>query len=273
MTAFKVLFTFVLVFSFAFASITLEYPIKEHFDSKNATKVARYVGDSTILSGKLLGNIAPGQTVTLEFSRETGSNFLWDNFNVTVPPNWEKKETLSDKITVQITAPKDSIGLYDFNITATSSYEPGTIKTPEILPFQIFVSNTSYVFEFPSQFNAVIDYPNTLFFKIKSNSLAKDTIKFSISGFPTKWVKEVSTTIKPLDEKTLFFSIYPMEQKTFSVLFMATHESGLSETIPGEIIVSSTTFQTKLKAMAEGFSLIPVILQPFYSLLSLFGFI
>lgn len=270
-----VLFVFIAFFSISFASMTLEYPASRHFDSRNATKVAAYAGDTTLLKGEMLGDVSPGQTLKLVFSRETGSNFLWDKFQTNGPVFWNEKLSVGDKITLTLNVPKDAAGIYDVNITGESSYEPGTIKTPEILPVQILVMNSTYAYSFPQHFSAIIDYPNSLFFRVKSNSLAADTITFSISGFPARWVKDLKVTLQPFAEKGLFFAINPLDEKTrdYSVAFQAALESGTVEQFPLTIEVNPASFQTKLRAMGEGFSLIPILLQPFYSLLSLFGFL
>lgn len=261
--------------SLVFASITLEYPVSKHFDSRNAVKIATYAGDTTILRGEMLGDVSPGQTLALVFSRETGSNFLWDKMQTDKPVFWNEKLSVGDKITLTLNIPKDAAGTYDVNITGTSSYAPGTIKTPEILPVQIQVINSTYESSFPSHFNAIIDYPNSLFFRVKSKSLAPDTITFTISEFPARWAKEVKAAFKPLEEKNLFFAINPLDEKTreYSVAFAAARESGITESTPSTITITPASFSTKLRAMSEGFSLIPILLQPFYSLLSLFGFL
>lgn len=265
---------FVVLLSTAHSSITLEFPLAEHFDSKNATKIAAYAGDTAILSGKMLGDVAPGQTLKLVFSRETGSNFFWDKMQ-TNNPEWNEKLSVGDKITLYLNIPKAASGIYSINITGTSSYDPGTIKTPEILPIQIRATNGTYAYSFPEHFEAIMDYPNSLFFRVKSTSLAADTLTFSILGFPASWAEPVKSDIEPFGEKTLFFKIDPMEERmrSYPISFSCLRDSGPIDLIPATIGISPATLITKFKAMSEGFSLIPVLLQPFYSLLSLFGFL
>jgi hypothetical protein len=271
MTLLKGFVVFLFVCSVVSASVTITYPIYANFDSRNATYVSQFVGDKTILTGKMLGKVAPGQTLVLVFSRETGSNWLWDRFQTST--GWNEHIRIGDEITLIINIPKDAQGMYQLNITGTGSYEPGIVKTPEVLPITLEVTPAVYEYVFEQKYDLYVDYPNSVFFKVKSNSLAADVLEFSIADFPAKWVKKIQAKVEPLQERKLFFSINPMEEKSYRVKFTAMRESGITDIVDGTLDVHPATLKTKLKSLSEGFSIVPIILQPFYSLLSLLGLI
>jgi hypothetical protein len=228
-----------------------------------------------VLQGATLGDVAPGQTIKLVLSKETGGATIknWKRMTLTPPPGWMKDDEPDavrdvNNITVYMSVPLDAEeGPYVVDLSAS---ELVGARTVESVPLTINVRKNIIAYGFAEGYYAEAG-AGRIQFVVKSDSLAPDRITFrSVEGFPTKWASAPTAELGPLGEQTLELTVSPLEEGLYKIKFNIERDSGLVDSPQVELRVKPT-LKSKFRAFGEGFSVVPTILQPFYSLLSFLG--
>lgn len=245
--------------SVALASVNLIYPAQLQLEKGTQAE---------------LGKISPGQTLKLIFDRQTGGNFLWDRIMLTPPAGWEKDDAPLttrdvDSLTVFLRVAEDAAG--DYSFVATARNDLG-LRSPEEVTFKINVTKNVYSYSFAEGYFVEAGKTSLIPLRVRSESIAEDTLYFGkIAGLPAKWVTAEPLLIAPGAEKNTTISVTPIDEGFFRIDFaVSRNSSSIIDSAKAHLRVKPT-LQSKLRAYGEGFSLVPIILQPFYALLSLFG--
>lgn len=264
----------VLIFvGLAFANINLIQPKNMLFDQ--VITVSDETGKPNVLRGAELGDIAPGQTLAMVFSTTSGGNFDWTQSVIVPPQGWEKEDAVAlerdvHTLTSYLYVPANAAeGTYSFDVQLSRGLEG--IRTPEKVTMTLNVKNSVFDYGFPAQYAAAAG-KSALQFTVKSNSIGSDVLKIlSLGGLPEKYTIQENAEIGPLEQKTVSLDVIPLDENIYTVTFNIGRESsGIVDTVDKELRIKPT-IQSKLMLFGDGFSLVPVILQPFYSLLSIFG--
>lgn len=267
--ALKQLVIFPLFLTIVFAGIHLTFPVDTTYDFVEKTSTQH--GEPNYLAGNMIGSIAPGQTLKLVIDRKSGKTFYWDNLELTVPDGW-KKTSSKDALffTYETVVPRNAeLGTYELTLSASGDIQ---VLTPEILTISVKVRDDVYSFKADSSYPVHIDTSNLVPFSIRSESLASDSIKLSLEGIPSDWMGAKEIILSPNEERKTFFLVDPQTEGVYPVSFRAVSTLGAAGgTAPSELVVYPASLKSKLEVLNEGFSIVTVVLQPFYSLLSLIG--
>jgi hypothetical protein len=256
-----------------FADISLLQPKTMLFD--RVTQVSTSPDLPNVLQGAELGNIAPGQTLAMLFSTTSGGNYDWLQASIVPPQGWAKEDAVTlerdvHTLTAYLYVPADAAeGTYTFDVVASRGVEG--IRTPERVSITLNVQNDVFEYGFPEGYVAIAG-KSELQFTVKSNSVGADTLKIlGLEGLPEKYTIQTEAEIRPLEERTIILDIKPSDEGVYPITFrIGRTTSPVIDTVQTELRVKPT-LQSKLALFGEGFALVPIILQPFYSLLSLFG--
>jgi uncharacterized membrane protein len=265
--AYSVIFS--LFLTIASASIHITYP--KDVTYSEVVKISKQSGEPNYLKNEKLGNIAPGQSFRITIDRASGTIFFWDNLDLTVPEGWKKVGSKSaSEFVYEVTVPKETaIGTYKIILSASGDIK---VMTQNMLNLTIDVRNDVYSFKIMPQYDVFMDTSNSLPFSIKSDSLATDTVYLSLVGIASDWVASKSVVMAPNEERKSFFLVDPKNEGTYDITFNAVSSlEGAAGSADSKLVVQPTSLKSKLKVLNEGFSIVTVILQPFYSLLSLLG--
>ena len=258
----------VLLATIVSASSTLVYPQTIYMN------MGSYDENNDYYMGEFdLGKIAPGQDLKMIFSRNTSEYNTESEASIF----WIKAEGNNIQslmsvhfIEASYKIPFNLRGEHKFNVTLKGS-EVGTI-TPHIMTFKIFVTENVYDFEFQKEHVLNAGKTKGITIKIKSNSASADTLTFTnTEGIPSNWIKKSNVLMEPGETKLITILANANEEGQYSAkLNVGRHSSQLHDSLEMNFRVKPT-FSAKLKAFSEGFSIIPVVMQPFYSLLSMIG--
>jgi hypothetical protein len=263
------LVAFSLFLTLASASIHITYP--KDVTYSEIAKASKESGDFNYLKTEKLGSIAPGQTLVLKIDRASGTIFLWDNLELRLPEGWKKTGSRqASYFTYEITVPKETApGTYTITLAASGDIK---VMTPNMLNLTVDVRTNLYSFKLNPTYTAYMDTSNVIPFSIRSDSLAIDTLYLTLEGIPVNWFQAKNVVVAPLEEKKLFFLVTPKNEGTYGLTFTAQSSlGGAAGAMDSQLIVKPTSLKAKLQVLNEGFSIVTVILQPFYSLLSLIG--
>jgi len=253
----KLLIIFLILSSMTLAEVTLIQPVKK-----------------TISNNLYLGQIAPGQELKLVFSRETGPDgnkkaIFWEK--ALIPKKILINQTMEgDKIISWIRAPENIRGNYTFNITLQGDLLYIMPETKQ-LTMQVTenVYELTYQKSFTSKAGETIQIPIT----IKSNSIAKEELKLTSSqNFPLKWTEFPKTIFQGKGTKQVMLKLKPTEEGDYNITLKIGRKSSNLINLINIKLRTYPTIKSKLKAFEEGFSITPIIMQPFYSFLSLIGY-
>ncbi|NYZ79664.1 hypothetical protein H0N95_00255, partial [Candidatus Micrarchaeota archaeon] len=220
-----------------------------------------------------LGNVAPGQTLELVFSRNTGPGNTESDASIF----WEKVDGIGFTsslngmdIDVTYKIPAATRGNYALELTLEGS-EVGTIA-PHKMTLKMYVTEDVYSFGYEPSLVMSAGTTEDVVVKITSMSAASDVINFrSTEGIPSGWINQNDVVIGPGETKMVTMKVTPNEEGMYNAKIKAGRSSSaIQDVLPLNVRVKPT-LSSKLKAFGEGFSIIPVIMQPFYSLLSLLG--
>lgn len=259
---------FSLFLTLASASIHVTHPVDNVYST--VVKTSDLSGEPNYLKTEKLGNIAPGQSFKLTVDRASGTIFSWDNLDLSVPEGWKKAGSkFASEFIYEITVPKEAAGTYTLTLSASGDIK---VMTPNVLSLTVDVRNDVYSFEILPEYEVFMDTSNAVQFSLKSDSLAYDTIHLSLEGVASEWVKDKSIEIAPNEERRTFFLVDPKNEGTYDVTFAVVSSlEGAAGSADSKLIVRPTSLKSKLTVLNEGFSIVTVVLQPFYSLLSLLG--
>jgi hypothetical protein len=263
------LLVFPLFLTIVLASIHVTYPVDVTYST--VAKTSTQHGVPNILQSDLLGSVAPGQTVRLIIDRKSNTTFLWDSVELTIPDNWKKtgSKAVSD-IEYYITVPQEAqTGVYTITLTASGDIQ---VLTPEVIALEIDVSNNLYHADVNSLYPVYIDTSNAIPFTVRTDSIAREDTRIILEGVPTNWVDAKKFTLMPGEERRSFFTMEPKSEGVYPAKFKVLNDEGTElASSDSQITVYPASLGAKLKVLNEGFSIVTVVLQPFYSLLSLIG--
>ena len=265
--AYSVIFS--LFLTIASASIHITYP--KDVTYSEVVKISKQSGEPNYLKNEKLGNIAPGQSFRITIDRASGTIFFWDNLDLTVPEGWKKVGSkYASEFVYEVTVPKETAtGSYKIILSASGDIK---VMTQNVLNLTIDVRNDVYSFNIMPKYDVFMDTSNSLPFSIKSDSLATDTVYLSLTGIASDWVASKSAVMAPNEERKAFFLVDPKNEGTYDITFNAVSSlEGAAGSADSKLVVQPTSLKSKLEVLNEGFSIVTVILQPFYSLLSLLG--
>lgn len=276
----KILFAVALLFTTSFASVHvhMKYPVK-----------------SELMEGKVteIGQAAPGQEVTLIFGRELDSgSFKWSavdshldgSKDYMIPKDMELKDILPSKtikenglgnetyLALRLRVPKET-GEFKFNVTMSS----GVWSVPATRRLSIDVRKDVYDFEIPEISYLTAGEVGEVEGKIKSNSIAVENFTFKPSKLPKEWLigesgkKNTQVKVKPGEEKSFKLPMQINQEGLYEAIYDVSDTAGTHVGQYDANIRAKPTLRSKLKGFNKGHSLTLPILQPFYSLLSMFG--
>jgi hypothetical protein len=266
-------FALLMLCSLAAAAITITYP--KSISITEVTQVSTAPDRPNVLQGVTLGDIAPGQALKLVISKQTGGTTIknWQKMTVTPPQGWTKDDTVDptrdiNDLTVMIYVPLTAEeGPYTIDLEAS---EMVGARTVESVPLTINVRKNVIAYGFAEGYHAEAG-AGEISLLVQSESLASDALTFkSVEGFPTKWISVPDLEFGPMEWKVLKFNVTPMEEGLYTIRFNIERQSGTIDT-PEMVLRVKPTLKSKFRAFGEGFSIVPAILQPFYSLLSFLG--
>lgn len=260
----------VLLATIVSASSTLVYPQMIHMN------IGSYDENNDYYMGEFdLGKIAPGQNLKLIFSRNTSeynteseASIFW----IRADGNDIHSSMSVHFIEASYEIPFNLRGEHKFNLTLRGS-EVGTIA-PHIITFKTFITENVYDFEFQKEHVLKAGETKEITMKIKSHSASADTLTFkNTEGIPSNWIKKTDVLIEPGETKIITIKANANEEgQYFAKLNVGRHSSQLHDSLEMNFRVKPT-LSAKLKAFSEGFSIIPVVMQPFYSLISILGIV
>jgi len=253
-----------LLSSVTLADITMTYPrsivasATDHFDNQTYVQV---------LVAERLGKISPGQLLVINFSRTSGSDYNWDDLAIGEPWGHSTVTDYADSFTAKIPIPANASGDYTLSFSLSNSFG---FRTSQRLPLVVEVTEAAYTFGLNSTYSVTAGQTNLLQIPVISESVAEDSIDLTISGLPKNWTTHYVKYMKPFDIGQFDITMRPVEEGAYTLTFLVKMDSGAIQQLNRTLRVMPT-IQSKFESTADGFSLIPAILQPFYSLISFIG--
>lgn len=239
-------------------------------------------GTTTLLNPKnvvltdginLLGDVGPGQTVDLIFSRGTGVTgeqraifwYLAESSEIVTPSTID-----GDEIILQVKIPTDSRGAYSFSVTMKGS-EVGLIE-PETYDLRVNIKENVYDFSYTQDYTLYAAETKYINITVNGSSIADDTFIFEdTEGIPSGWITRGTIEIPALSKKNISLGVTPLEEGYYEAkINIGRESSSIVDPVSFNMRVYPT-LNSKLESFGEGFSIVPYILQPFYSLLSWLG--
>ncbi len=255
----KIILTLLLLVSISMAEVTILHPIEKTFN------------DSLYL-----GKISPGQELKLVFSRETGPNgnkktIFWEK--AVIPQQFLINETIEgNQITTWIKIPEQHpTGMLSFNVTLQNNI---LYIMPEQRQITMNVSKNLYSFSYPDSFSSKAGEKIEIPVEIISESIAEEKIRITDSiNFPLKWTHMPEIKFNGKGKKTAMLTVNPSEEGDYNIALKLETSTGEEAGIIKIHLRTTPTISSKLKAFEEGFSVTPIIMQPFYSFLSLLSYL
>ncbi len=231
-----------------------------------------------------LGVVGPGQTIELQFLRDTGvaaainpttgKNALWDMASVvqsTLPNRWLSKDSLKYEtpLTVFITTSETNEKKnYTFSVGFVDEYE-GTAPTvanfmatidPDVLEIELEKSTVYAGVGQPALFKLIA----------RSKSSASDTFTISAEGLPYDWQFTKTFFLPHGEEKEVYFEVIGNIQKevSFEITVTSLSSEEIKQKATAKVITSSNLIQDA-KAASLGLPLFPSVEQHVYSLFGL----
>lgn len=239
-------------------------------------------GDKILLNdvSNYIGDAAPGQTVEFLFNRSTGGDgetraIFWETATATTPAA-EASTLQGGKLSLKVKIPEDAIGDFTFSVTLEGTELE--LIVAETKPITIIVRDNVYTVDYVKDREIDAGKTTQIEINVGGTSIASDTLMItSIEGIPAAWIKmddlHVSYVGSREDPLSTTFNVTPFEEGYYKAkLTIGRASVGTADIIEMNFRVYPT-LKSKLKAYSEGFSIIPIILQPFYSLLSWFGWV
>ncbi|MFQ5405643.1 MAG: hypothetical protein ACE5DI_00590 [Candidatus Micrarchaeia archaeon] len=230
-----------------------------------------------------LGNVGPGQQVSISIDRETGEESLidssqggvWDQLNVlenSLLPGWRGKNAkIYSKeptafVFVSKDAPSDS---YEFELQAVDEYQgasPLTFSgkvfvTPDVLEFSVAEREVVAGVGSPAVYTLVVE----------NTGSANDAFEVSVTGLPLAWNYSKTVYLQHHSKKTIRFEVGAKEPGNFDLVFAATSKSSdkIKRTAKTRLVSKASLLQ-ELRATGFGIGLFPSVEQP---VLALLGFL
>ena len=252
------------------ASTYVLYPVQMSFEEVLELDT---VAHALIMEQKYLGKVSPGQVIELVFDRYSGGNFNWTDAVIDAPAFGlvQEIEASAQNITAKIPVPTD-VTEAQYLFTVNISNYLG-LRAIESVTFVVDVLHDVYTFDFPEGTTINAGETTTLTLNIKSYSIAPETLTLgNFEGLPAKWSQTATLFMGPLDQKAASFSVTPLQEGFYDLQFKLTHASSSVAETKNFALRVYPTIKAKFQSFGEGFSLVPMLLQPLYSLLSWLGF-
>jgi len=253
----KFLFIFLILLSIGLSEVTLISPVQK-----------------TISNSIYLGKIAPSQELKLVFSREIGPGgkakaIFWEK--AVLPNSLFLNETLQgDTITAWIKMPEEIRGNYTFNVTLQGDI---LYLKPETKQITVDVTENVYNIKYETSFHSKTGKAIIVPVTITSESIADETLFLeSTENFPMKWVNFPETTFNGKETKQIQLKLKPAQEGYYKIQLKIGRKSSNLINVMSFNLRTMPTIKSKLEAFGEGFSVTPIIMQPFYSFLSLLGY-
>ncbi|GEM_PF-2803448 len=257
----KKLLAFLIFASTAFSTVTLLEPI--NVGALQSTEVS-------------LGNVMPGQTLELIFTRDTGTTgqmraIFWETATATLPDNSTlKSQLMGGRLSLKIPIPKGFTGKYALSVRMEGT-QIGIIQA-ETVNLWVNVQNGLYGFDMKPEYHISAGQPNNIPVTVTSSSAASDTLSVtSTEGMPFGWFDRQPTYIRYVSSREMNLDIAPFEEGYYPTKISISRASDGVLEMKTTAFRVTPTLKSKLKAYSEGISIVPVILQPFYSVLSFLG--
>ncbi len=231
-----------------------------------------------------LGVVGPGQTLELQFSRDTGlpaaisptsgQNAFWDQASVirsTLPVDWKSQDSLQyeSPLTVFVTtSPAAEKKDYIFSVGFTDEYE-GT--SPQVAKFRITVDpDVLDVSLSQPSVTAGVGQPAVFTLVAKSKSMASDTFVITASGLPYDWQFSKTFFLPHGSEGVVFFEVIGNIQKevAFQINVTSVSSNDIRKTANAKVITESTLLQDA-KSTSLGLPLFPSVEQQVYAIVGL----
>lgn len=254
------------------ANISVLAPVQLAFDKTIYTDFetqSHYMGNATI------GRVAPGQTVYLVFDRETGDEFLWTNIQLDVPEGWTKDDSKNStrdisSVTASFTLPKN-ITLGTYEVRASAQNDLG-VRATESIGLSFEVVERVFTITPPADARVNAGDATPIHVSVSNIGVGSDVLVLgSISGLPARWTQGQYVPIGPLETRQVTITTSPLDEGLYVLGFQVRRASSPIVDENQFYLRVLPTLKAKFRAMSEGFDLIPMILQPIYSLLSFLG--
>ncbi len=232
----------------------------------------------------LLGAVAPGQTLELKFSRDTGvlaainpatkKNALWDQANVvkaTLPEDWTSRDSLKyeNPLTVYVTvSPTAEKREYTFSVVFLDEYE-GTPTAVTHFKVEVDPDVVELNLDKPTV-TAGIGQPAVFLLRAKSRSIASDTFVIKATGLPYDWQFKKTFFLPHGSEQEVFFEVIGNIQKevAFSINVTSLSSPAVVKKLDAKVVTTSDLMQDA-KSSSLGLPLFPSVEQHVYALFGL----
>lgn len=231
-----------------------------------------------------LGVVGPGQTLELQFSRDTGlpaaispdsgQNAFWDQASVirsTLPNGWTSRDSLQyeSPLTVFVTtSPNAEKKDYLFSVGFTDEYE-GT--APQVAKFRVTVDpDVLDVSLNQPTVTAGVGQPAVFTLIAKSKSMASDTFVITASGLPYDWQFSKTFFLPHGSEGVVFFEVVGNIQKEvpFQINVTSISSGDIQKSANARVVTESTLLQDA-KSTSLGLPLFPSVEQQVYAVVGL----
>lgn len=240
-----------------------------------------------------IGKVAPGQKIVLLFERRMdGGPFRWERaevveeeseyYMVPLHKNIEEilpSETVEEKeldigatyLALELRAPKQ-LGAFNFDIKLNSDWSNPAVRT-----LQVDVNEDVYNISLPETTYVKAGEPGQIRGQIASDSIAVETFSFTPLTLPSEWVagedryKTFGFDVRSKETREFTLPININQEGLYESSYRVVDSSGMYVGAYSTDIRVKPSLRSKLRGFREGHSLTLPLLQPFYSLLSLFA--
>ena len=244
------------------SSVYMQAPFTRSYE-----KVVRFNPEKNTydLGEHYLGKLSPGQSVTLVFSRDSGTPYDWDNIKVLTSPGLraEQYKTPSSFVVILHAVSEENARV------EIQFAEEFMFRGTERIVFRLDVTRDAYKHSFEKE--SVLAAEDSYYvFRVKSESLADDVILARIEGLPRAWAGAAQETIRSGQQIEVRIPVKATEEGRYPIRVRVEYSSGLKEEFQRTLWVKPT-MKSKMKSVGEGFVLVPGVLQPLYSIIGFIG--
>ncbi len=281
MNTYKVVLIICIALATATATINvnLEYPTRGTLSEEEVTHI---------------GQAAPGQEITLIFSRERHEGaFYWSKATSNIdgsgyysiprdkaleeilPPETIKENNLGNRtyLALKLRIPREG-NTFKFNVTLLPREGFGDSATRQL---SVDIEKDVYDFKIQEKTELQAGKKGAIEGTIKSNSIAVEEFTFKPSKLPEEWLiretgeTEVAVRVRPGETKQFTLPLQIDQEGQYEVTYSVRDTAKTHVGTYDVALRVKPTFRSKLKGFTRGHSVTMPLLQPFYSLLSLLG--
>jgi|GEM_PF-6923808 len=254
-------------------SVDMEYPVRRRLPPEESP---------------IIGKAAPGQKITLLIKTDSTREFSWQEANILgrdsnytiiprdkdlediLPPRMieEKQINALELIALETKVPRTE-GEHNLELELDSIWTDRAIRN-----VTIDVDKNAFGFETQDMLKTAGE-SSKIQGEIKSNSIAPETFTYSPITLPKEWVEsereKTKVKVIPGETKQFTLPIRINQEGRYTAEYQVMDSQGIIVDIQKSTITVNPTLSSKLHGMGRGHSLTLPILQPFYSLLTLFS--